>query len=147
MLNLITDRSQAHVNRLLALQNRGWANMTAAEQEAWYGEIAKGAYNYTDLNRVETAVGVLARILNMSLTTKTNWTMWDKPTQSDMSRYLGNVAKIRERCSFVKNLPTLPTDMNNLNYKAANNIELVLLRVYEYMESCVQAGEIYSGEV
>lgn len=147
MLNLITDRSQSHVNRLLALQSRGWANLTAAEQEAWYGEIAKGAYNYTDLNRVESAVAVVAKILGLSLTTKTNWTMWDKPTRSDMSRYLGNVAKIRSRCMSVPNLPSLPGSMDNLTYRDANNIELVLLRAYESAESSIQSGEIYSGEV
>jgi hypothetical protein len=121
--------------------------MTAAEQASWYDDVAKGAYNYTDLNRVESAVGVLADILNVSVVTKTNWTMWDKPTQSEMSRYLGNVAKIRERCSFLPNLPTLPGSMDNLNYKDANNIELVLLLAYEYIESSIQSGEIYSGEV
>ncbi len=147
MLNLITDRSQAHVNRLLALQSRGWENMTAAEQAEWYDSIAKGAYNYTDLNRVETAVGVLANVLGLSLTTKTDWTKWDRPTNSEMSRYLGNVAKIRSRCSFIRNLPTLPSSMDNLTYKDANNIELVLFRVYEYIESYIQSGEIYSGEV
>lgn len=147
MLNLITDRSQSHVNRLLALQSRGWANMTADEQAAWYDDVVKGAYNYTDLNRVEAAVGIVAGILGLSLTTKTNWTMWDKPTQSEMSRYLGNVAKIRERCSSVPNLPTLPGSMDNLNYKDANNIELVLLLAYEHIETSIQSGEIYSGEV
>ena len=146
MLNLITDRSQSHVNRLIALQARDWESMTAAEKEAWYGEAAKGAYNYTDLNRVETAVGVMADILGMSLVTKTNWTKWDRPTRSEMSRYLGNVAKIRSRYSQAL-MPTLPTSMDNLTYKDANNIELVLLRAYEFAESSIQSGEIYSGEV
>ena len=147
MLNLITDRSQYHVNLLLSYRKRNWEKMSPTEQATWYNEAAKGAYNYTDLNRVEAAVGVVSGIFGLNLTTKTDWTLWDVPTQSDMERYLGNVAKIRARIQSVPNLPTLPSSMNNLNYRYANNIELVLLRAYEFAESVVQSGEIYSGEV
>lgn len=147
MLNLITDRSQAHINRLLALQAKGWANMTSAEQAEWYGVAAKGAYNYTDLNRVETAVALVGKILGLSLVTKTDWTLWDNPTQSEMNRYLGNVAKIRERCIPVPGLPSLPNSMSELDYRGANNIEMVLTMAYESASKYIQSGEIYSGEV
>jgi hypothetical protein len=121
--------------------------MTASEQEEWYGEIAKGAYNYNDLNRVETAVAELATVYRLSVVTKTDWTVWDKPTQSDMERYLGNVRKIRECCASAPNFPTLPNSMSNLNFVGANNIELTLRRAYEVAEASIQSGEIYSGEV
>lgn len=144
---LITDRSQAHVNNLMALRSRDWDKMTPSEQAQWYGEVAKGAYNYTDLNRVETAVATLAGIFGLNLVTKTDWMVWDKPTQTDMKRYLRNVVKIREKCSSARNFPTLPNSMDGLNYTGANNIELVLLRAYEFAEAHIQSGEIYSGEV
>lgn len=151
MLELVTDRTQAHVDLLKRLRKKSWASMTASEQAAWYGEAAKGAYNYTDLNRVETAVSVLSEMLDLNLKTKTDWTMWDRPTRSEMNRYLGNVIKIREMCTAIQDIPTLPNTMDNLNYKDANNIEMVLGMAYETYKliaaNWIRSGEIYSGEV
>jgi hypothetical protein len=147
LLELVTDRAKYHVDMLKRLRKKAWSNMNPSEQAAWYGEAAKGAYNYTDLNRVESAVATVGGILGLSLTTKTNWTKWDIPSKSEMDRYLGNVAKIRNHCASVPNLPPLPSSMNGLNYTDANNIELVLLRAYEFAMSSIQSGEIYSGEV
>ena len=77
MVELITDRTQYHVTLLNRLRKKAWSSMTASEQAAWYGDAAKGAYNYTDLNRVETAVKEIAEKLGLSLVTKTNWTLWE----------------------------------------------------------------------
>jgi hypothetical protein len=126
---------------------KGWNNMTAYEQTVWYGEATKGAYNYTDLNRVESAVAELAVLFDLTLKTKTNWSMWDVPTTADMTRYLGNVAKIREHCSSVPNLPAIPSSMNKLTYKSANNIEKILTIAYQVADRVIRSGEIYSGEV
>ena len=86
MLELITDRTQADVDRLKYLISRGWDNLTADEKgEYLYGYeipmidenneqfedisgelltmregIQRGAYNCTDLNRVEAAVAYIA---------------------------------------------------------------------------------------
>ena len=147
MPEFVTDRTQAHVNLLNRLRKKPWSQMSASEKVAWYGDAAKGAYNYTDLNRVESAVAEIGSILGLALTTKTNWNVWDEPTQADMSRYIGNVAKIRQRCEYVPNLPTLPSSMSNLDYKGANNIEIVLKRAYESFATSIQSGEIYCGEV
>ena len=54
-MNLITDRTAADVERYLTLRNKGFANLTQAERTEWLAPM-KGAYNYTDLNRVEEAV-------------------------------------------------------------------------------------------
>ena len=91
----------------------------------------KGAYNYSDLNRVERAVAEISDRAGLGLTTKTNWVMWDIPTEADMSRYLGNIAVIRSRFSSVANIPEAPTSMNNFTYEQANNIELILNAAYE----------------
>ena len=98
-------------------------------------EATKGAYNYSDLNRVERAVAELSDMLGLGLVTKTDWGMWDIPTASEMERYLNNVAVLRERVADDENVPTLPTSMNNLTYTGANNIELVLSAVYERLTS------------
>lgn len=89
----------------------------------------KGAYNYSDLNRVERAVTEIADRAGLNLTTKTNWTMWDVPTEADMIRYLGNISSIKTH--FGINNIGVPTSMSNLDYAGANNIELILSAAYE----------------
>ena len=147
MIELITDRTQEHVDHLNTLRGIGWARMTSAERDEWYEYAAKGAYNYTDLNRVEAAVAELAAMLGIELTTKTNWTMWDIPTQADMTRYLSNVERLRNAVWNGVSLPDVPRRMDNLTYVDANNIETILLETRKRFESAPQCGEIYSGEV
>lgn len=147
MIELITDRTQAHVRRLKTLQAKGWANLSTAEQALWYGEAAKGGYNYTDLNRVESAVAEMAADLNLDLVTKTDWTVWDFPTRAEMTRYLSNIARIRDAVGGGSGLPELPTRMDYLTYEEANTIELVLQQARRRLESAPRSGEIYSGEV
>lgn len=91
----------------------------------------KGAYNYSDLNRVERAVAEISDLAGLGLITKTDWKMWDIPTASEMSRYLGNITAIRNLLSANVNIPVVPMSMNNLTYNEANNIELILSAVYE----------------
>ena len=84
----------------------------------------KGSYNYSDLNRVERAVEEISDELGLGLITKTDWGMWDIPTQSEMERYLSNVRVIRDHFSIETEIPT---SMSNLSYEGANNIEKILL--------------------
>lgn len=89
-------------------------------------EATKGAYNYSDLNRVERAVAEISEAVGLNLTTRT-WTMWDLPKASDMVRYLSNIERIREYFSIDIQAPT---SMNQLTYVGANNIELILQAAY-----------------
>lgn len=91
----------------------------------------KGAYNYSDLNRVERAVAEISDLAGLNLVTKTDWSAWDIPTESDMTRYLGNIAQIRSRLTNGSSIPPAPTTMNNLTYNEANNIESILIAAYE----------------
>lgn len=91
----------------------------------------KGAYNYSDLNRVERAVAEISDRAELGLITKTNWTMWDIPTEAEMIRYLGNIEAIRLRFAHIARIPETPTTMNNFTYEQANNIELILSAAYE----------------
>lgn len=88
----------------------------------------KGAYNYSDFNRVERAVAEISDRASLGLETKTNWTMWDIPTETDMIRYLGNIVTIKGHFAIDINVPT---SMNNFTYEHANNIELILSAAYE----------------
>lgn len=125
---------------------------TAADVRARNG---KGTYNYTDLNRVETAVAYLVDALNSapeelksyakergvawaslfdvpygeySLETKRNWHMQDFPTSTEMERYLSNVAALTT--AFRTAYPAIPERMAKLNYTGANAIEEALEITY-----------------
>lgn len=53
--NLITDRTSSDVSRWSELKSKGWSGMTEAEKAEWSAGM-KGAYKYTDLNRVNEAM-------------------------------------------------------------------------------------------
>lgn len=94
-------------------------------------EATKGAYNYSDLNRVERAVAEISDYFDLGLSTRTDWGMWDIPTETDMNRYIGNISTIRQSLPIGSNIPKAPTTMNNLTYVDANNIELILDAAYK----------------
>lgn len=110
-------------------------------------QATKGAYNYSDLNRVERAVAKISATAGLFLNTKTDWRMWDIPTESDMERYLYNINQIRSICFDVDTLPTLPSTMSGLTYTVANDIEKILLSGYATVNGWYRSGELFWGEV
>ena len=146
-MELITDRTQAHVDLLNTLKAKGWDNLSDYEKNQWYGEAAKGAYNYTDLNRVESAVTEIAEALGMVLSTKTDWGLWDVPTQADMDRYLINIEAVKNGCPSGEHFPDVPNRMGGLTFEVANKIEEILLLVNRSVDSIPRSGEIYCCEV
>lgn len=146
-MDFITDRTQAdidYVKEISAKLKAGTA--TTEETEAWNAGL-KGAYNYTDLNRVEAATAELAAELCLTLNTKTDWTTEDVPTNSDMERYLANIRIIRNAVWEFESTPPLPADMRRLNYVKANNIEKVISDLYAVIASIYRCNELYCGEV
>lgn len=107
----------------------------------------KGGYNYSDLNRVESAVAETAERLGLHLETKTDWTLEDTPTQSDMDRYIGNIRKVRDSCPYAGSLPSIPSNMKKLTYNSANNIEQMLTTAYSISDTIPRCGELFCGEV
>lgn len=118
----------------------------------------KGSYGYVDLNRVEQAVSEISALfpildINENLETKTDWGIpgpfspasW--PTESQMRRYLGNVAAIRN--AFRLSI-SIPASMDRLNRTGANNIERTLEAAMKRAENTIQAfrysGEVFAGE-
>lgn len=155
ILNLITDRTRADVERAIDLSVKGLLDMTADELAEFYAGM-KGAYNATDLNRVESAVQYIANRLpiagkSLNLDVKTLWEIKDVPIRSEMERYLGNVRKLREIFVVPDGTPDVPIDMNRLTYEEANNIEKILLVVDEIITNISLAwfycSEVYAGEV
>lgn len=152
----ITNRTQGDVTRRAELARKGIANMTDAELAEWLSP-SKGAYNYTDMNRVEEAVAKLTSYLRVlkrgdKIASTRAWTASDIPTAEDMQRYIANIKAIRDALPELHHvMPEAPASMTNLTYAGANAIEEILSYAMQYMESRIQAfpfsGEIYGGEV
>lgn len=147
MIELVTDRTQAHVDKLKELKAKGWENLTDEEKAQWYGEAAKGAYNHTDLNRVESVVAELAEDLGIELTIKNDWSVWNLPAYSDMMRYFGNVETVKNAVWGGANLPAVPQHASGMTYEDANTIENILLITRRRVESSPRCGEIFCSEV
>jgi hypothetical protein len=153
-LHLITDRTQMDVDRVNMLVKKGWANMTAEERSEWESGL-KGAYNISDLNRVQSAVRYLSDRLAavgypLKLSEVKNWTAQDVPTRSDLENYLADVRAVRGVFTLLKTTPPAPETMIGLNYIRANNIEQILLDVdmllSNMIASFVYSGDIFGGE-
>lgn len=127
---LITNRTQADVERVRELAAKGFAAMTAAEQAEWLAGM-KGAYNASDLNRVGTALNYLAGRLgaicgkSITWTAKTDWTVTDIPADSQAETYRRQIQDIRDALAYPAGTPDAP-GLNRLTYTGANDIERIL---------------------
>lgn len=127
---LVTDRTQADVERVKALAAKGFAAMTAAEQAEWLAWM-KGAYNASDMNRVGTAlnylVGRLGTICGRSIawTAKTDWAVTDIITASQAAEYRRQIQDIRDALTYPTGTPDAP-ELGRLTYTGANDIERIL---------------------
>lgn len=153
--NLITDRTQADVDRYAELQAKGWRGLTDEEKLEWETSL-KGAYNYTDMNRVESAVEYVANRLTEAgyvvlPIVKKNWTGSDKPTLDDIKRYMKNIADIRSALTTFYTTPEAPTTKKRLTYQMANDMEQILIDVDDLVSRMASAyfysNDLYSGEV
>lgn len=155
MLELITDRTQQDVARLQALARKGFANMTESERSEWLTP-SKGAYNYTDLNRVEEAVAYLGERLaecgyTVTLSQMRTWAQGDVITLADMAQYLTNVEAIRRALATFPTTPAAPASMSRLTFSEANAIEQILTDVDTLLDNMKAAytycGDVYGGEM
>ena len=119
---------------------------------------SKGIYAYTDLNRVEQAVLLLAQMaekLDLWFTprVKLDWGEPDAfdperwPTRGQMERYLQNV---RTLCTLVGVTARIPENMERLSWEDANRIEQALLaverQIWEVENTFSYSGELFAGE-
>lgn len=188
---LVYDRTAAHVERLKALMRIGWQNMTPEERDEYLNGnggqlydslneplfdslnepllvedgIQRGAYNHTDLNRVEEAVDYVADELAgapailqayasdlgvawdssfdlpydendyTGITVKTDWTDADIMYVADAARYIGNLQLIGAALPITI---VVPASMNGLDYSGANNIERMLLQIDAALADAVE---------
>lgn len=144
-MNLITNRTQDDVDRLVLLTGKIRAGEQTEDEMAEYLAGMRGAYNYTDLNRVEQAVAHIADKLGITLNVKTDWTAQDVMTTSEAARYLDNIAILRSYGHTGKT-PAAPVTMQGLTYRVANDIEQILLDAETVFDSLTFCGDIFCGE-
>lgn len=131
IVTLVTDRTQADVERVRELAAKGFAAMTAAEQAEWLAGM-KGAYNAADLNRVGTALNYLAGRLgaicgrSIAWTAKTDWAVTDIATASQAAEYQQQIQDIRDALAYPAETPDAP-QLGRLTYIGANDIERILV--------------------
>lgn len=156
LLNLVTDRTSADVQKVARYIAKGWAGMSEDERAEWLAGM-KGAYNYIDLNRVGAAVEYITTRLNaagysVKTAPKQGWTLGAIPTSAEMSGYLGDVRALRDAVfdALPGTTPELPSSMERLDWRGANAIEQVLLDVNAVIDRInarsVYAGEFFAGE-
>ena len=130
IVTLVTDRTQADVERVRELAAKGFAAMTAAEQAEWLTGM-KGAYNAADLNRVGIALNYLAARLSsicgrsIAWTAKTDWAVTDIPAASQAETYRRQIQDIRDALVYPAGTPDVP-QLARLTYTGANDIERIL---------------------
>lgn len=131
MDNLIFDRLKTDVEN--ALNNPSSA------------EFLKGAYNYTDLNRVETWCKYIQELLNdygknIDLEIKTDWNLRDYPTRIQIDRIRGNIDYLKD---LFQELQTETIEyVNTLDYEKANVLEKIIYDVHEYIKEMTRTLEL-----
>lgn len=150
---LVTDRTAADVEYAKELGLKNLSGMTDDEILKWMASL-KGAYNITDLSRVENAVLYVIERLHtagwyLAVESKLDWTYSDYPSVSEMQRYLNNIRLLRN--SLPTGLPKVADSILRFSYVEANDIERILEMLDEavvnIMKNVFYVSEIYSGEV
>ena len=154
--NLIYDRAQADVNRVKTVTQKVLAGTaTDAEKHEWLSATAKGAWNYTDLNRIESWTEYLAQQLRnqgyaVTVSTKTNWVKEDFPTQTEVDRIRANVEALQEGFYSLPDWREIVYN-NTMDFNQANALEWDLQTIYNWLMRMVAAfvycGELHTGEV
>lgn len=154
-LSLITDRTPADYTEWLELSRIPWAAMTDDQKTKWSVPM-KGAYNYTDLNRVGAAMLTLQALFasygySVSVDVRTDWTAGEWPSKAEMDAYAQSVQNIRAALTVAETTPAAPDSMDDGTVTIWNNIEQILLDVEDLLNRIAAAwyytGEIYTGEV
>lgn len=136
--NLVFDRTELDVAELQAVTAKLVAGTATAAERAAFLAGMKGAYNYTDLNRVGAAVEYLTALLyslgyNVPTLPVTDWQESDIPFTAQMAQYLSNITELRNRLPYVA--PDAPADMTGLTYQEANDIEEILYTLEDVLEA------------
>ena len=140
-LNLITDRTASDATYAKSFQGKMWSKLSA-EEKAEYLLGLKGAYSYTDFNRVENAVKYISELLISygypnTVKVKTDWVAEDVQNFAEIQRYIDNIAELKNK--YYSNVEgEMPTTSNWLTIDGANYIEKILINIEEIIGNMTQ---------
>jgi len=112
---------------------------------------AKAFYNYNDLNRIEEWCEYIEGELNTyhyycNIIIKTNWTIYDMPTVSEIERIRNNVNTLKQAYYSFTNIPT---SLENMTIQKANAVEKILFEINDLIFKMTaefrKCGTFYSG--
>lgn len=139
-LNLVYDRTEDDVTSSAAIRSTyqalgNWSGLTTAER----AQLERGTLTYNTLNRVESAVKLLAAaltsagypvevtpVLKGSKSEDREWQEGDVLYRPQWTTYLDNVQRLRDAYYTLAETGELPAPGDKLKYTGANTIEKVL---------------------
>lgn len=124
------------------MNNENLSPLITDRTAADIGVTAKGFYNTSDIERINSYISYLSDVLELGLTVN-NVTLGQKLTREQMQDIIDNVNAIREAWYVASDTPNTPQPFN-WDYEKANNIEKILLALDEFYQS-VQIDKLYSG--
>lgn len=142
--SFVYDRTQADVDRVKVLAEKGFSGMTETEQTEWLAGM-KGALNLSDLTRIVNAMTIIAGWLSVSISTKSVPSM---PKAAFYKSMLADIEKMRSATPVHSGTPQTPERPVN-TYQKVNDIEHILHDMYSIISNqyCYYAGtELYAGD-
>lgn len=153
---LITNRTQGDVDTLRGFLDTPFVSWSAEMIAEFNAAAMKGAYNYTDLNRVTEAMDYINnQLVGYGYQTgyqrveiphepeeeldQYTWYESDLSTESLMDAYLANVEALRSTLGVLESTPKTPESMEALTWVEANNIEQILLDVQQMINQVVES--------
>ena len=129
MTQWITDRTASDVERVKSIASKAKNGTWTEEEQAEWAAGMNGALSYMDYNRIESGIQEIANILNVSVSTKTNWDVNGYLTVSDASRWISNIKSVRALCSGKNDTPATPDSLSYLHFIIINQVEQILLDI------------------
>ena len=150
---LVTDRTQADIAYVKSLIVK-LVNETISDQELeiWNSKALKGAYNHTDINRVNSALDSIVSLFESygydtkgyqrfevlrEDSSKSKYLVYedDVLTQEVTQQYLNNVKLVRSLISVLPDTPNVPDTMQKFVFTDANDIEHILVDLNTLLNS------------
>ncbi|MCI9331298.1 MAG: hypothetical protein HFG05_03890 [Oscillibacter sp.] len=152
MIRLVTDRTEADVERLQSLFRRGVSNWTE-EERTWFAttRCRRGAYDVLDLNRVTAAMEFLDAWMSAygndsgySSARPGTWLPGDGVETRQRDRYIANIAGIRDVFILPEGTAETPEGWNTI--PSANAIESILVAV-DALRPLLERSPFVSDEI
>ena len=160
MIRLVTDRTEADVEKLRDMYQRRLDNWTEAERDwFWNTRCRRGGYDERDLNRVTAAMEFInewmayyGQATGYEDARPGTWLPQDGVTVRQGETYMRDVAALRGSYNAPEGTPETPGELFGEHFKVpeANAIEAILVAMDSLRplleRSWFQSGEIVCGE-